>query len=217
MREGLKILKYKKRVELKSGHDTFSVYDPAKIFVNGYWDYMGVFPELNNAKNILLLGIGCGTISRIILNFFPDVKIDGVDNDSDIIETAKKYFALEKQNVNVFIKDAQEFLENSKSNYDLILLDTFVELDIPMHLTTDSFFKMVKSHLIEKGIFCINVAKSEFAEEVAASLAEVFQNVYLLTAFNTLNTEIVASDSELDFERLKKFSGLGEFEAKKLI
>ena len=216
MSAGLRIIKFRKRVELKSGNDTYSVYDPEKIFVNGYWDYMGVFPALNNSEKVLLLGLGCGTISRIILNYFPAAKIDGVDNDADIIETGKKHFALGEQNVNIFINDAEKFLQDSVSKYDLILLDTFVELDIPQHLSTADFFKLTKSRLSEKGIFSINVAKSELAEKFALFLSKVFKNVYVLTAFNTLNTLIVTAERELDFSLLTKFEELGVFEAKEL-
>ncbi len=215
MREGITISKYGERVELKIKGGTFSIFDPTRIFVNGYWDYMGVFPVLNGAKNILLLGLGGGTISRILLNFFPDAKIDGVDDDGDMIEFAKENCELENPNLNIIIKDAEDFLKNSQFAYDLILQDTFIELDIPNHLSAHNFFALIKSHLNENGIFCLNVAKSEFADTYAEQLSKIFQNVYLLTATSTLNTIIISADSEPDFEKIREFEIPARFEVKK--
>ena len=40
--------------------------------------------------------------------------------------------------------DARAFLLNNEDKYDLILIDTYNSIDIPVHLTSLEFFELVK-------------------------------------------------------------------------
>ena len=43
-------------------------------------------------KNVLILGLGAGTVAKVISEKYPSAKIVGIEIDSSIIDIGKKYF-----------------------------------------------------------------------------------------------------------------------------
>src|SRR4030043_825753 len=70
--------------------------------------------RIEKLKNCLILGLGGGTGAGLVREFWPDVKITGVDLDPVMIALGRKYLGLDKYGVNVVIGDAYEYVENSK-------------------------------------------------------------------------------------------------------
>ena len=88
-----------------------------------------VFNSKNKIQNVLILGLGGGTLAKLINKKWPDAKIVGVDIDSVMVELGKKYLGLGKVGVDIKICDALKFFErkpsNSDNKYDLIIVDLY--------------------------------------------------------------------------------------------
>jgi len=122
-----------------------------------YWDKM--IPadlQLGLDSRVLLLGLGAGTIAKIITKKFGPVAIDGVEIDPLVIELAKKYFDLRESNINIQVTDAKDFVKNLRYKYDLICMDVFKGGGIPKEIETKGFFERVKALLKEDGVLTIN-------------------------------------------------------------
>lgn len=77
-------------------------------------------------NNCLILGLGGGTVSKLLRNKYPDAKITGVEIDPLMIELGKKYLDLDKYDIDIQIVDAFVFLKNNRKKYDLVIVDTYL-------------------------------------------------------------------------------------------
>ncbi len=176
-----------------------SKYNPEKIVLHDYISYMGVLPSLReDAKQILILGNASGSLSRIINTYYPQIEVTGVEIDPAITEISKKYMGLTNSETKIVHADARAFLLNNEDKYDLILIDTYNSLDIPIHLTSVEFFELVKSHLTEDGLIGMNVLtfNQELLLGLANTLSRVFTEISYLPIFSSGNTILLGSNSE---------------------
>ncbi|KKT74429.1 MAG: Spermine synthase [Microgenomates group bacterium GW2011_GWA2_44_7] len=78
-------------------------------------------------KSCLILGLGGGTVARIISMTWPGIKVTGVEIDPQMIDLGKKYLALaQTKSLTLKIQDAQKFVQDSQNKYDLIIIDTYI-------------------------------------------------------------------------------------------
>ena len=197
-----------RKILTNANHIQQSSYHPDKILTGGYADYLALTPFLvnNNDLNIAIIGLSGGTVSREIFAFKPDSKIiniDGVEIDPEVVRSAKKYFALDEQPLNIHIEDGRTFLANTKDKYNAIFSDAYQEqLYIPFYLLTVEFFQTAKDHLLPGGIFVMNLNSASretlLYKSAVATLFDVFPNVYSFRVPDSSNFLIIAAINELD-------------------
>ncbi len=118
-------------------------------------------------SNVLILGLGGGTVAGLVKEFWPDAKITGVDLDPKMVEMGRKYLGLEKYKVNVVIGDAFDFVKNSKfqisttkspkfSKFDLILVDLYIGREFPKKFEEESFLLTIKKLIAREGLAIFN-------------------------------------------------------------
>ncbi len=73
-------------------------------------------------KKILILGLGGGTVAKLLRKKYPDAKIVGIEIDPIMIELGKKYLNLDKYDVDIKVKDANKLKIDI---YDLIIVDMY--------------------------------------------------------------------------------------------
>lgn len=77
-------------------------------------------------RNVLVLGLGCGSVIRPLLKKFPNCQITGVEINQEMIAAGKKYFGLDQyRNLKIVCEDAKIFLKRNKEIFDLILVDMY--------------------------------------------------------------------------------------------
>ena len=77
-------------------------------------------------RDILILGLGGGTLAKLLRKKYPNAKITGIEIDPIMIELGKKYLDLDKYNIDIKIQDDFKFLEKNTKKYDLIIVDTYL-------------------------------------------------------------------------------------------
>ena len=77
-------------------------------------------------RDILILGLGGGTLAKLLRKKYPNAKITGIEIDPIMIELGKKYLDLDKYNIDIKIQDAFKFLEKNTKKYELIIVDTYL-------------------------------------------------------------------------------------------
>ncbi len=171
--------------------------DPARQLVS-YTSYLFA-PALLKPRpaSVLNIGLGAGAFNRLFDIAFPDAQLTTVEIDPMILDLAKRYadFA-EGPRDKVALGDGRRYLRQTEARYDWIVMDAFVRnSQIPPHLTTQEFFRLVRAHLAPDGVFVANViAAPPLLASIAATLASVFPNAVYLSVKDRGNIEMMAAN-----------------------
>ena len=110
-------------------------------------------------KNVLILGFGCGSVASILQDeYHKNLEMVGVEKDEAVIKLAKKYFSLEQyKNLSLHCEDAYDFAQRCKRKFDLIVMDVFVDIDIPEKFLDEAFVSAAGDLLADDGILFYNL------------------------------------------------------------
>jgi len=145
-----------------------------------------------NPEKVLVIGGGDGGSVREILKY-PSVKqVDLCEIDEEVIITAEKYFPtisekLRDEKVKIYIEDGNEFLEERKNYYDVIIMDSSDPIGPAEVLFKREFYNKVKSSLKENGIM-VAQTESPFLQEAyfknaVREIKKSFKNVGVYLGF----------------------------------
>lgn len=136
-------------------------------------------------KNILICGVGGGTIIHLLHALYPNATMVGVDIDKDMIDVGRKYFGLgDIQTLTLIARDARDFIRDGIKKrilFDLIVIDIFIGKHLPPFLVEQSFWESVKNLLNEKGILLLNYLREDEylskSDKVERILTQLFTTV----------------------------------------
>ncbi len=106
-----------------------------------------------NAKTALVLGLGGGVISNMLVK--RNVDVTAVELDNRIVEVAQKYFDVSDK-VHIIKDDARHALYQLKNKYDIIVMDMFTGEVASSHVLSLEFFTKLKTMLNPDGFIFIN-------------------------------------------------------------
>lgn len=110
-------------------------------------------------NNCLILGLGGGTVAKLIRKKWPESKITGIEIDPVMAELGKKYLNLDGSEVDIKIADAFQFVNNKSSitnHYDLVIVDLYNGDKFPAEFETDYYIRLVGSVLASGGVAVFN-------------------------------------------------------------
>ncbi len=160
--------------------------NPADLVFN-YTKYYSLYKIFNQeAKNFLVVGGGAYSIPKAILKNLPQANVDVSEIEPSLFELAKKYFKAEDNpRLRNFTEDGRRLIGSSDRKYDMIFSDVYFSLySVPVHFTTQEFFKIVKEKLNKDGILVINIIGDLSFEKQSLIMSEiktiktVFDNSY---------------------------------------
>lgn len=140
--------------------------------------------------NILLIGLGGGTLPMYIHKHFPDANVEVVELDPCILDVAKKWFNLVTDNrLKVHISDGLVFIQEAIAKglkYDIIILDVDnkdMSLGIsgpPVAFLETTVLQSLLELIYDSGLVFINLAcrNSELYKEAYLKLKSVFKVMY---------------------------------------
>jgi spermidine synthase len=148
-------------------------------------------------QSCLILGLGCGTLAKIISTKFPKSRMIGVEIDPLVVELGKKYFGLgEIPNLKIIITDAIKFVDDLRltihdSRFDLIVVDLYVGQEFPQEAESDQFLSRLKKILRRDGIVIFNrlyynPQHQKLANQLVKKLTIVFPQVKTKKLFTNL-------------------------------
>jgi spermidine synthase len=142
-----------------------------------------------DAKKMLLVGLGGGSIPKKLNKEFPNLEIDAVELDPEVIKMAKDHFNVkEGKNLRLFAQDGRLFLTRTQQQYDIILLDAYFTDAMPFHLATRQFFELAQRKLTPNGIVVANLISAitgpsgKIARSFVRTQRQVFPQTYLFAA-----------------------------------
>lgn len=135
------------------------------------------------AQSVLVLGLGGGSIPRMLLAARPGLRIDAVEIDPVVLEIARRFFGMgESQGLLIHLEDAADYLARCRSRYDVIVLDAYMGETMPVQCTSREFFSDVRRRLSEGGVLAINCMTGDQARYRAllSTVADVVGPVSVL-------------------------------------
>ena len=180
-----------------------SVYIRDGSLTGMYYDYALAAPmmtaEPDSPKDLLILGMGTGTYATQCRAFFPAMQIEGVEIDEKITDFAHRYFSLDPS-VPVTTYDGRAYLAGTDKKYDVIMVDAYQDITIPFQMSSQEFFRSVRSHLKENGIMIVNMNMISDAEDginayLQDTISSVFSSVYTADVRGSSNRELFASQN----------------------
>ena len=125
-----------------------------------------------NLKNVLILGLGGGTIQHMIAQRFPGVAITSVEIDQVMVDVGRNFFDLDKiSNHTVIIADAlrvvvdpQEY-ELDPQSFQAVIVDIYIGEKYPDLGSSGNFAAAVKNMAIPNGLVIYNRMYHETHQE----------------------------------------------------
>lgn len=109
-------------------------------------------------KRLLMIGGGTYTLPMTLIRSLPDITIDVVEIDPGLDDIAESFFGYEPtERLTIIHDDGREVLATSNNTYDMIIIDAFSDLEIPVTLGDTQTAKLAYERLTNTGIIAMNV------------------------------------------------------------
>jgi spermidine synthase len=150
-----------------------------------------------DAKKMLLIGLGGGSIPKKLQKEFPNLEMDVVEIDPEVIQIAKNHFNVrESKNLRLHAQDGRLFLSRSTNQYDIIMIDAYYSDAMPFHLATKEFFELAQRKLTPNGIIVANLISAvtgpsgRIARAFIKTQRPIFPQIYVFAARRPDNVSI---------------------------
>ncbi len=168
-------------------------------------------PEANRT---LAIGLGGGTVVKRMWRDYPDMRIDAVEVDAEVVGIARRFFALpDDPRIRVVVDDGRRFLEAPGGVYDIVIVDAFDDDRVPLPLTTEEFLRATRARMSEGGVIVYNAIGSLSGRysrpfrSLYRTLSNAWRHVWVFRVDEGVEAEgsnliVLASDAEVSTEAL---------------
>jgi spermidine synthase len=148
-------------------------------------------------KRFMMMGLGGGQISNYLFERFPELEIDAVDIDPEVVRLARKYFGVpDNPRYRTHVGDGRLYIESATTPWDLIMLDAFRGVFVPYHLKTREAYQACLAKLTPGGVVVANLHNlTRMYPHDRETLAAVFPQRYSFVSESGNQTTFVASAS----------------------
>ena len=140
-------------------------------------------------RNILIVGLGGGTLPKALAEVLPEANIDTVEIDPAVVNVATQYFGFRTgSRQHIITADGRAYIESALregKRYDIVMLDAFDIDYIPKHLMTREFIQTARKLLPPGGVLAANTfTSSDRYDSESVTYADVFGTFFNLRANN---------------------------------
>ncbi len=114
--------------------------------------------ELSKVSSVLVLGLGGGCVVKVLRNDFNyGGSITAVEIDPVIISIADKEFSVVADYATKIIcADAFDWVKNDVNQYDMVIVDLFIDNKVPDQFLTDEFWRRLLLKISFQGSIIFN-------------------------------------------------------------
>ncbi len=184
-------------VDLVKGRFQLSTDRAVYSFDDKYINFVAAFKTLQtqkfHQKNILVLGGGLGSVVYILEKYHHiKAHFTLVEYDLNVIRLFNKYTKPRlKSDIKIVEADAEYFINNNDMTYDMIIVDLFIDLEIPKKFRNLEFLELCKNNLAKNGVLLMNWMtaspwqKARYNKFKTSTFDPVFpQNSFVKTRYN---------------------------------
>lgn len=162
-------------------------------------------------RRILMVGVGGGQLSNFLFARLPNVQIDAVDIDPQVVRLARKYFEIPTSpRYRTLVGDGRLFVErSSEPDVDMLILDAFRGTSVPFHLRTHEFYSSCRARLAPHGVVVANLHNNatRYAND-RATFASVFEHDYGFVSDREYETTLVCGQQAVSVYAMRKHAAL---------
>ncbi|HLW14300.1 MAG TPA: fused MFS/spermidine synthase [Flavobacteriaceae bacterium] len=127
---------------------------------------------LENIESVLLLGMGGGCIINSLRNRYQCLApITAIELDPVVIDIAEKEFGItESEDLNIIVGDAYDYTLETKSRFDLTIIDIFIDIYVPDKFYSTKFWEAIAKAVNLNGFVLFNTGIDLTEEQVNAFL-----------------------------------------------
>ncbi len=176
--------------------------NPRKLVFGYARMMMKVLLLMPEPTNILIVGLGGGTLPMTLNELYPQATIDVIEIDPAVVTVAETYFDFAaNEQIRVHVQDGRVFTKRAAlrdTRYDLIMLDAFNGDYIPEHLMTREYLEETKAILAPGGVIAANTFSiSRLYDHESATYQAVFGEFINVTARDSANRIILTTGEPL--------------------
>jgi spermidine synthase len=161
---------------------------------------MGFLLVAPEPRDVLLVGLGGGSVARFIRRHFPQARVTAVEINSSVVAAARAWFGLPQNDdrLNVVVDDGERYVPAHPDCCDALMLDAFEDGRAVRALSTRRYYEHCYSALRPGGVMVQNfMADDARLNACIGRLEKVFGgNVLQLPAANLVNTIVFALKGE---------------------
>ncbi len=172
---------------------------------SAYMQAMGFLPMIlhPDPKKALVICFGTGNTMGTVAQF-PDVQVDGVEIDRNVLGLAKwfsrwNHDVLNRPNIRMSIQDGRAYMKWTKKFYDVITLEPMSPVQAGVvNLYSKNFYEDAKKRLNPGGLMMqwlpLHLVGTEDAKSILKTFQEVFPHTTVWNSFLTRIVLIVGSE-----------------------
>ncbi|HSG68115.1 MAG TPA: hypothetical protein VK994_05365 [Bacteroidales bacterium] len=152
---GLEVVRLGDSIHLNASHTNYSYGGLHRVFQKAFREV-----SLQNRKltDVLILGFGAGSVASIISDELQMLcNFTAVEIDPEVIRLGKEYFNTGRFETLIMVEaDASDFIENDSGLYDLIVVDVYIDFEVPASCESMSFVQGLYERLLPGGMVIFN-------------------------------------------------------------
>lgn len=143
--------------------------------------------SLTNVNTVLLLGLGGGSVIKSLREKFNYKKhIHAIEIDNDVITIAKNEFNIDNSELlTIENTDAFTFIEKNTTQYDLVIVDLFIDTEVPPKFYSKTFYKNLSKALNNNAFLLFNLG------------IDIDKNIQIDEVFSFFNDSLKFRDTQI--------------------
>ena len=143
-------------------------------------------------ENILMIGLGGGSLTKFVYHRMPQVKTTVIELNSQVVAAARRHFfvPIDDDRLQVLIAEGSEYVAAHPSSTDVLMVDGFDDGRQVLSLCSQDFYNHAREALKRNGVLVVNLLsrdkrvneyinriENSFTGRVATVLAEPYGNL----------------------------------------
>ncbi len=165
-----------------SRQSTMLIEDPNQLHSLYARSMMGLLLFKDNPKDILMIGLGGGTITKFLLHQFSECKIKVIEYRNSVLKVARSHFDLPfESRLKIEIGCGGDYVSSQsklvEQIHDLIIIDAFNDKGMAVEVSSENFFDGCRMLLKEDGLLAINLwgNKKDQFQHVVQNMGRAFE------------------------------------------
>lgn len=118
--------------------------------------------QTSEKQDILMLGGGTFTLPQQVALKYPASHIDVVEIDPKLVDIAREHFYYQDpRNVRLTFSDARTYVNQTKRQYDIVIVDVYGNTDIPFTFMTREYGESLRRIVKPGGVVMVNMIAGE--------------------------------------------------------
>lgn len=129
-------------------------------------------------KTVLVLGMGGGSVAETIRrDFNSEAAITFVEIDPEMIRIAREEFDLEQYSqIGIIQADAAEYVKTAVAAFDVVIVDLFIQDEIPDQFTQAPFLERLPGLIAPQGHLIYNTMRDSMGPESRQRILETLHD-----------------------------------------